>query len=701
MATLSDTERQYLIELLETGDEIPLDYKNLLFPPEKQEYEVVYAGKEREEDILAETMAVPLQQIRSFGADSDGWSNQLILGDNLQVAKTLLKMKHEGSYINSTGSNGIRLVYIDPPFATRQEFTGGEEEKAYQDKVAGAQFIEFIRQRLVFLHNLLSDDGMICVHLDYRYVHVIRAVMSEIFGEANFRNEVYVRRGTKNVQAQFENISSLSVGNDTLLLYSKSSSTRLRKLTSTLEEEQPGKWDTFWRGTDRKTMRYELFGITPKTGQWRWKEKRALKAAENYRYYLEHHAEEMSLDEYYTEVLVNQNIKLNFVREEEGVVYYYVPPRNYVLRSNMWMDVATRGTETSYPTEKHEDLLKRVIGWLTQEDDIVLDAFAGSGTTLAVAEKLNRRWIGIDCGKLSIYTIQKRILNLSSSTETKKKVQPRSFTLFNAGLYDFSRLKELPWDGWRTYALSLFQCKDEPHKVKGITLDGYRDGEDVLVFNHRLGGGVVLDYGFIENLHAQIGKRVSSRAHIIAPAASVAFLEDYVDYDSTRYYILRIPYSIINELHSRDFEAIRQPVDESRVNDTVQAVGFDFIRQPKVDCNYSIRTTGEKPFKDAIIHITTFKSEALAKGASFRDNLETLSMVFVDCDYPHDPNRKGDEPPPPFELDRVFYANQLRNLDWKVTLSVDDIGDYIMIIYMDVYGNEYTEIKSHSDFISA
>src|SRR5690606_32944302 len=109
-------------------------------------------------------------------------------------------------------------------------------------------------------------------------------------------------------------------------------------------------------------------------------------------------------------------------------------------------------------------------------------------------------------------------------------------------------------------------------------LDGYRDGDDVLVFNHRLKGGVVLDYGFIEHLHLQIGKRIGSRFYIIAPAASVTFLEDYIDYDSTRYYILRIPYSIINELHTRDFEAITQPVDETRVNDTVQAVGFDFIR---------------------------------------------------------------------------------------------------------------------------
>ncbi len=85
MAKLTDTQRQYIIELLEKGENLPLDYKHLLFPPERQEYELVYAGKEREEDILAETMAVPLQPIRTSGGNGDGWHNMLIFGDNLQA----------------------------------------------------------------------------------------------------------------------------------------------------------------------------------------------------------------------------------------------------------------------------------------------------------------------------------------------------------------------------------------------------------------------------------------------------------------------------------------------------------------------------------------------------------------------------------------------------------------------------------------
>ena len=124
---------------------------------------------------------------------------------------------------------------------------------------------------------------------------------------------------------------------------------------------------------------------------------------------------------------------------------------------------------------------------------------------------------------------------------------PKPFTLYNAGLYEFAKLRELPWPDWRFFALKLFQCTDEPHRLAGITLDGFRTGDDVLVFNHMQFGGVVLDYGVIEDLHARIGSRLGSRFFIIAPAASVAFIEDYVDMEATRYYVLRIPYSIINE----------------------------------------------------------------------------------------------------------------------------------------------------------
>ena len=143
MPRLSERDRERIIELLEKGEDLPLDYKHILFPPEKREYELVYAGKQREEDILADTMAVPLQPIKTFGENGGGWTNKLIFGDNLQVMKSLLNdLEVKGQ---------VKLIYIDPPFATKQEFRGSQDQKAYQDKIAGAEFIEFLRKRLIFL----------------------------------------------------------------------------------------------------------------------------------------------------------------------------------------------------------------------------------------------------------------------------------------------------------------------------------------------------------------------------------------------------------------------------------------------------------------------------------------------------------------------------------------------------------------------
>ena len=121
-------QRQEVIRLLQQGEELSPEWARILFPPEKREYELVYHGKEREEDILANTLAVPLQPVRTFGKNGDGWHNLLIFGDNLQVMKSLLEMKKAGKLCNADGTPGVRLVYIDPPFATKHEFRGNRTE---------------------------------------------------------------------------------------------------------------------------------------------------------------------------------------------------------------------------------------------------------------------------------------------------------------------------------------------------------------------------------------------------------------------------------------------------------------------------------------------------------------------------------------------------------------------------------------------
>ena len=163
-------------------------------------------------------------------------------------------------------------------------------------------------------------------------------------------------------------------------------------------------------------------------------------------------------------------------------------------------------------------------------------------------------------------------------------------------------------------------------------------------------------------------------------------------------YILRIPYSIINELHSKDFEAILQPGNEKQINETVDAVGFDFIRPPKVECDYFIRKSKNNNPSIAVIKINTFKSVAMVKGANRKSNLETLSMVLIDYDYPFDPTRQGNTPTPPLEFDLVYYANDIEKEGWEIPIPSNQIGDYMLVVYIDIYGNEYTELKTISDF---
>ncbi|MDQ6778027.1 MAG: site-specific DNA-methyltransferase [Actinomycetota bacterium] len=98
-------------------------------------------------------------------------------------------MKSRGELVNVDGSHWVRVCYTDPPFASRQEFKGRRGARAYRDKVAGAAFVEFLRKRLIFIYELLADDGALYLHLDTRKVHYLKVVLDELFGEHNFRSD--------------------------------------------------------------------------------------------------------------------------------------------------------------------------------------------------------------------------------------------------------------------------------------------------------------------------------------------------------------------------------------------------------------------------------------------------------------------------------------------------------------------------------
>jgi len=382
-----------------------------------------------------------------------------------------------------------------------------------------------------------------------------------------------------------------------------------------------------------------------------------------------------------------------------GKIYrYYLD--EYKVPEDVWDILKIAGRDLTerveFPTQKPEALLERIIKASSNPGEIVLDAFAGSGTTGAVAEKLGRRWIMIDSSKLAIYTMQKRLLNLRKEIGNKgEKLTPKPFTLYNAGLYDYQKIKELPWEQYRDFALKLFQCRDEKHTISGIDLDGYLGSYDVLVFNYQKYKNITLEYGFIDNLHSVLGDKIGKWFFIITPAANVQFLEDYVEKDGIKYFILRIPYSIISEIHQKGFTSIKQPTDERAVNDIMEAVGFDFIQVPQVRCKYLIRKikgrqkTIFEGDKEAVVKITVFKSNTLSRQPQEFKNLETLSMVMVDYDY----NGKV------FDLDSpVFYAEDLKKQDYEIRFDPNKIKGQMMIIYCDIFGNEKREIKTLKDF---
>jgi hypothetical protein len=217
--------RQMVIERLRRGEDLPAEWARELFPPEKREYELVYHGKEREEDVLSSTMAVPLQPVRSFGKDGSNWQNMLIFGDNLQVMRRLIEEREAGRLHNADGTDGVKLIYIDPPFATRREFRGSSDQKAYQDKIAGAAFIEFLRKRLVLLRELLDPRGAIFVHLDQKKSHYIKMILDEMFGEHNFKNEIIWRNTNTHSKA-----TTFGQIHQNILMYSRSEALGFRKL---------------------------------------------------------------------------------------------------------------------------------------------------------------------------------------------------------------------------------------------------------------------------------------------------------------------------------------------------------------------------------------------------------------------------------------------------------------------------------------
>jgi adenine-specific DNA-methyltransferase len=427
---LSEEALQKLSECLNSQAEIPEDILTELSPSffEKLRQEgkfdykkldkykiptIEYAGKRAESVILAQAAitggAAPLQIVRSFADGKNGdWKNLIIQGDNLQFLKT--SYLNQDPIIKGKVKGKIKLIYIDPPFGTGDEYGGGSGAMSYSAKVMGSEFIEALRERLIFLRELLAEDGCIFLRLDYHFGHYIKLILDEVFNR-NFENELIINRIYKNV---FGNSKFIPTSTDSLFVYSRRENFRYRYVKKEMSETR----DAFWRHMDdsagiRKPMERKVFNkivYPPANKHFKYNQK-AIDSMLNERK-IRFKCQDCG---YIHDDPAKEWGKCLDCGKDNPKLQYLVKEKSFDSLQSNWTDIPGYSSTTGYPTENSEVLLERIIMVATKVDDLVLDCFAGSGTTAAVAEKLNRRWIVCDFGKHSIYTIQKRILNISDS----------------------------------------------------------------------------------------------------------------------------------------------------------------------------------------------------------------------------------------------------------------------------------------------
>ena len=348
-----------------------------------------YPDKKPAADILQDTPKATLQSVYGQGRHS-----KLIQGDNLTVLRALLE-SHQSR---------VSLVYIDPPFATNSTFRIGSDRvstissrhsdpTAYSDRRQGAAYLEFLRERLIFLRELLADDGSIYLHIDCKIGHYVKILMDEIFGAQNFRSDI------SRIKCNPKNFRRRAYGNikDQILFYSKTA----RPIWN--EPKQPYSADDvrrLFQKVDAQGRRYTTIplhapgetrngstgqpwrGIKPPAGRhWR----RAPQVLERW--------DEQGLIEWSANGVPRRK---KFIDESSGKkvqdIWEFKDPQHPL-----------------YPTQKNLALLKRIVAASSSAGGLVLDCFCGSGTTLLAAQALGRCWIGIDESPPAIAVVQQRL----------------------------------------------------------------------------------------------------------------------------------------------------------------------------------------------------------------------------------------------------------------------------------------------------
>ena len=400
---LTDNEKRDVIKYLESGKPLPEKYRFLLFNDDR-EVELVWNGKTNE----VTNVVLPFQVIEQIdeprsddkfgnpqgslfdmsGRQIAGWTNKLIWGDNKLILSSL---KNGPLRKEIEAQGGLKLIYIDPPFDVGADFSIdikiGEdefkkkpsviEEIAFRDTWGKGvdSFNAMLYERLKLMYSLLAEDGSIYVHCDWKTNSYIRCILDEIFGKDNFLGDIswyYYNKMASGTR-------KYSSAHDRILFYVKNKDSNY---TFNPQEEK--------RDQPVKQLKRKYF------------EGKAINA-----------------------------------RDESGNVQYQM--RDVRRVDDVWkiacLQPADKTQNTDYATQKPEALLERIISASTNEGDLVADFFCGAGTTLAVAEKLGRKWIGSDLGKFGIHTSRKRLIGIQRELKKESK-NFRAFEILNVGRYE-------------------------------------------------------------------------------------------------------------------------------------------------------------------------------------------------------------------------------------------------------------------------
>ena len=432
--SLTENEKRDAVKLIEAGKPLPDKYRFLLFD-DKREVELVWNGKtndvcnivlpfqtiEQVDEPRAEKPSEADRQADLFATDARGrqlagWSNKLIWGDNKLILSSL---KNGPLREEIEAQGGLKLIYIDPPFDVGADFSmeieiGGDtftkkpnvlEELAYRDTWGkGADsFIAMIYERLVLMRDLLAEDGSIYVHCDWRVNGYMRLALDEVFGSTNFLNQISWKRQTS---SGYKGKNFLGKNHDDIFLYRRSDRTNyLVEMMPYSEEYIEERFSHIEEETGRRFKDAFLGTATTTETIKRLKSENKI---------------------YYTR---NGGMRLKiYLDESEGVPL-----------DDIWNDInfinSMSSERVSYPTQKPEALLGRIIKASSKEGDLIADFFCGSGTTAAVAEKLGRRWIVSDLGKFAIHTTRKRMIGVQRELKAESK-NYRAFEILNLGKYE-------------------------------------------------------------------------------------------------------------------------------------------------------------------------------------------------------------------------------------------------------------------------